>query len=168
MVMGQRCDAGFAVLSISQTSAFGERLMSTRMVCALPVGHRLCNRETITPTDLSGERFVGHTRNVNSRLQIDALFAAHGVEVKLQMESQSGHVLCSFVEAGAGVAVIDAVSAWGYRGTGVVFKHFDPALVTDFAVLTPSQRPAPLLLKSFVSHVREFALMHLGPSIVLQ
>ena len=115
------------------------------MVCALPAGHRLCALDTIRPPDLAGERFVAHPHSVESRLRIDALFAAHGVELKLQMESQVSHAICSFVEAGAGVSLIDAVSAWGYRGAGVVFKPFEPLLVADFALLTPTQRPAPLL-----------------------
>ncbi|MFM0737049.1 LysR substrate-binding domain-containing protein [Paraburkholderia xenovorans] len=167
MVMGQRCDVGFAVLSMNHTSSHGEHLLSTRMVCALPAGHRLCSMEAITPADLAGERLIGHHRTVTSRLQIDALFAAHGIELDVQIESQVGLAICSFVEAGAGVAVVDAISAWSYRGTGVVFRRFEPALVTDFAVLTPAQRPAPLLLKSFVAHVREFAVTQLGPGLVL-
>jgi DNA-binding transcriptional LysR family regulator len=166
MVIGQRCDVGFAILPMNRKSAHGERLISTRMVCALPAGHRLCALDTIKPADLAGERFVAHPRSVESRLQIDTLFAAHGVELKLQMESQLSHAICSFVEAGAGVSLIDAISAWGYRGAGVVFKPFEPSLATDFAFLTPSRRPAPLLLKSFVSHVREFARAELGPDVV--
>jgi DNA-binding transcriptional LysR family regulator len=154
------------MLSINHAGAHGERLISTRMVCALPAGHRLCARDTVKPTDLAGERFVAHPHSVESRLRIDALFAAHGVELKLQMESQVSHAVCSFVEAGAGVSLIDAISAWGYRGTGVVFKPFEPLLTADFALLTPTQRPTPLLLKSFVSHVREFAVAELGPSVV--
>lgn len=168
MVIGQRCDVGFAILSMSRPSAHGERLISTRMVCALPAGHRLCALETIRPADLAGERFVGHPRSVESRIQIDALFAAHGVELKRQMETQVSHAICAFVEAGAGVSVVDALSAWGYRGTGVVFKPFEPSITTDFALLTPSQRPAPLLLKSFAAHVRAFALAQLGPSVVAE
>jgi DNA-binding transcriptional LysR family regulator len=166
MVIGQRCDVGFSMLSMNHAGAHGERLISTRMVCALPAGHRLCALDTIRPADLAGERFVAHPNSVESRLRIDALFAAHGVELKLQMESQVSHAICSFVEAGAGVSLIDAISAWGYRGAGVVFKPFEPLLVADFALLTPTQRPTPLLLKSFVSHVREFARAELGPSVV--
>jgi DNA-binding transcriptional LysR family regulator len=166
MVIGQRCDVGIAILSMNHKSAHGKRLISARMVCALPAGHRLCALDTIRPTDLAGERFVAHPRSVESRFQIDALFAAHGVELKLQMESQLSHAICSFVEAGAGVSVVDAICAWGYRGAGVIFKPFEPSLVTDFSLLTPSQRPAPLLLKSFVSHVREFAVAELGSSVL--
>ena len=166
MVIGQRCDVGVAILPMNHTGTHGERLISTRMVCALPAGHRLAAQDTIRPTDLAGERFVSHPRSVEARLRIDTLFAAHGVELKLQMESTVSHAVCAFVEAGAGVSLIDAISAWGYRGSGVVFKPFEPSIPTDFALLTPSQRPAPLLLKSFIAHVRQFALAKLGPSIV--
>lgn len=166
MVIGQRCDVGFARLTLNHASAHGERLFSTRMMCALPKGHRLCALDTIRPADLAGERFISHQHSVEARLLMDSLFAAHGVELKLQVESQLSHAICSFVEAGAGVALIDAFTAWGYRGSAVVFKPFEPAIVTDFALLTPSQRPTPLLLKSFIAHVREFALTELGPGII--
>jgi len=166
MVIGQRCDVGFARLTMNHASTHGERLVSAKMVCALPAGHRLCALDIVRPADLAGERFVAHQRSVEARLQIDSLFASHGVELKLQTESQVSHAICSFVEAGAGVSLIDAITAWGYRGTGVVFKPFEPVLVTDFALLTPSHRPAPLLLKPFISHVRKFALAELGPGVI--
>jgi DNA-binding transcriptional LysR family regulator len=165
MVIGQRCDVGFAILPLNRKSAHGKRLISTPMVCALPAGHPLCARDTIRPADLAGEQFVAHPRSVESRLQMDTLFAAHGIELKGQMECTVSHGICSFVEAGAGVAIIDAIGAWGYRGTGVVFKPFEPAIVTDFSYLTPSQRPAPLLLKSFIAHVRDFARAKLGDNV---
>ncbi|GLU31616.1 LysR substrate-binding domain-containing protein [Trinickia caryophylli] len=166
MVVGQRCDVGIAILAMNHPSAHGERLISTRMVCAMPVGHRLCARDTIRPQDLAGERFVAHPRTLDSRLQIDALFAAHGVPVKLQLETQVSQSICAFVEAGAGVSLIDAITAWSYRGRGVVFKPFEPLLVTDFSVLTPSQRPPALLTRSFVEHVRRFALAALDERFI--
>lgn len=167
MVMGQRCDVGFSMLSLNHTGTHGERLMTTRIVCALPAGHRLCALDTIRPVDLAGERFIAHPHSVESRMRIDALFAAHGVELKLQMESQVSHAICSFVEAGAGVSLVDAVSAWAYRGNGVVFRPFEPSLIADFSYLVPAQRPAPLLLKSFIAHVQAFARAELGPNVAI-
>jgi DNA-binding transcriptional LysR family regulator len=166
MVMGQRCDIGFAFIPIKHATAHGERLFSTRLVCALPAGHRLCTLDEIKPSDLAEERFVAQPRTVEARLELDALFAAHGVELKIQMETQLGHAVCSSVQAGAGVGIVDALSAWEFRDSGVVFKMLTPALTTEIAALTPSQRPTPLLLESFVSHVREFAVAQLGPDLV--
>lgn len=166
MVVGERCDLGIAILSMNHPSPHGERLISTRMLCALPAGHRLCSHSVVRPQDLAGERFVAHPRTLDTRLRVDALFAAHGIAPKIQLETQVSHTICSFVEAGAGVSLVDAVTAWSYRGPGVVFKPFEPALVTDFSMLTPSQRPPALLLKSFIEHVRRFAIDQLDPRFV--
>ena len=166
MVIGQRCDVGIAILPMVHATAHGERLLSARMLCAVPTGHRLSSLDVVSPRDIAGERFVAQARSVESRLQMDALFAAHGVELEPQMETQLGHAICSFVEAGAGVALVDAVSAWGFSSKGVIFKPFTPELTIDFAVLTPSQRPPPLLLTSFIAHIREFAVAKLGPGSV--
>lgn len=166
MVIGQRCDVGFVVLSMNRTSPNGQRLLSALNVCALPTGHRLCALDVIRPRDLAGEPFIAHPRSGELRLQIDALFAEHGVDLNVLTECQISHSICSFVEAGAGVAVVDAVTAWGYRGTGVVFRPFEPTLTTDFALLTPPQRPAPLLLQPFITHVREFAQAKIGANLI--
>jgi DNA-binding transcriptional LysR family regulator len=167
MVVGQRCDVGFAILSVNHPSTHGERLLTTRMVCALPVGHRLCAREVIVPGDLAGERFVSHPRVLDSRLQIDALFASHGIERLLQVETQVSTAICAFVEAGLGVALIDPITALEYRGSGVCFRIFEPAVTTDFSVLMSAQRPPSILLKSFIAHVRAFALDQLDPRLVV-
>jgi DNA-binding transcriptional LysR family regulator len=167
MVIGQRCDVGIAILPMLHSTAHGEHLLSTRMVCALPSGHRLCSRDVINVHDLEGETLVAQARSVEARLQMDALFASSGVLVKPQVEAQLGHAICSFVAAGAGVALVDALSAWGFSNERVVFKPFTPAITNDFAVLTPSQRPVPLLLSSFITHVRAFAVAELGSDIML-
>jgi DNA-binding transcriptional LysR family regulator len=85
---------------------------------------------------------------------LDALFASNGVSPEVQIETQVSYVVCSFVEAGADVAIIDAMTALAYKGNEVVFRPFDATVVTHFSVLIPSQRPPALLLRSFVTHVR--------------
>ena len=167
MVVGQRCDVGFAILRMDQPSAHGERLVSTKMVCALPSGHRLASRSHIEPKDLAGEQLIAYPRELESRLELDALFASHGVSLGVQLETQVSYVVCSFVEAGAGVAIIDAMTAISYRGNGVVFRPFDSSVVTHFSVLIPSHRPPALLLPSFVAHVRAYALAKLDPRLVI-
>ncbi|MEW6342847.1 MAG: LysR substrate-binding domain-containing protein [Paraburkholderia sp.] len=157
MVIEHRCDVGFVILALSTPAAHGELLMSTRMVCALPATHRLTAKATLVPEDLRNEPFVSHWRGLQARYEIDALFASHGIERKLIVETQTAVAICSFVSAGMGVAIIDPVTALEYRGTDIVFRRFRPDIVTDFSVLLPSQRPPSLLVKKFVTHVRAFA-----------
>lgn len=167
MVVGERCDVGFVILAMNHQSAYGERLLSTKMVCAIPRDHRLADRSVIVPTDLEGEHFVSYPRSLDSRLQMDALFASYGVDRKLQVETQVSVGTCSMVAAGLGVSLVDPITALEYQGDKVRFLPFEPVMPTDFSVLTPARRPPSTLVTAFTDHVRRMALRELDPSVVI-
>jgi DNA-binding transcriptional LysR family regulator len=104
---------------------------------------------------------------LDTRLQVDALFAAHGVERTLRFESQVSHGLCSFVESGLAVALVDPVTAREYRGEGIRFLRFEPEVRADFTVLTPMQRRPAMLVQTYVQHVREMLVRELDPQHVV-
>ncbi len=168
MITGHRCDVGFPILTLDFASPQGRLLASTRMACAIPRGHRLDGRPVVYPTDLAGEPFISHSQALTTRLKIDAVFASHGVERKLQLESQVSATICRFVEAGLGVAIVDAVTASDFPRDGVHFALFEPTLVTDFSVLTPPQQGTSQLRDSFITHVREYLLAHIEPRFVIE
>jgi DNA-binding transcriptional LysR family regulator len=167
MVLSGRCDVGFIILPINHSSTHGERLLMTRMVCALPDGHRLASRQVIVPADLTGEYFVSHPHTLESRLQIDVLFASYGVERKLQVEADVSFGVCAMVAAGLGVSLVDPISALEYGNRGVCFIPFDPAISTDFSVITSPNKPPSPLVTAFIGHVREFAVQELDSRFVI-
>nr|BFE96907.1 hypothetical protein GCM10020185_74430 [Pseudomonas brassicacearum subsp. brassicacearum] len=131
-------------------------MLATRMLCALPAGHRLQNQATIRPEDLQGEPFISYPQSIASRQHIDAIFAAHGVDRELRLETQLSLPMCAFVEQGLGVALVDAISAVEYRGQGIVFRAFEPAIEMDFSMLLPIQGPVSRLHASFLEHMQRF------------
>lgn len=167
LVMEERCDVGFVTMSLKNFSTHGQLLLATRMVCALPEGHHLSSRKVITPTDLAGERFVSYPHAIESRLQIDALFASFGVERNLQVETQVTAGVCALVAAGLGVALVDPITALEYGERGVRFLRFEPAMPDDFSVLTPTHRQSSTLVAAFIEHVRSFAVQELDPSVLI-
>ncbi|MBP3981326.1 MULTISPECIES: LysR substrate-binding domain-containing protein [unclassified Acidovorax] len=167
MVMGERCDVGFVILSMGHIGAHGELLLSTRSVCALPSDHRLAGHKVIRPVDLAGEAFLSYPPEPDLRLKLDALFASYGIERVLQVETQVSAGLIAMVAAGLGVAVVDAVSAMEYGERGVVFLPFEPTMLTDFTVLTPARRGPSMLVSEFVEHVRDFAHQELDPRFIV-
>lgn len=156
LVVGQRCDLGIIVLPNNYPSPRSEKLLATRMLCALPAGHRLCNKPLIVPEDLRGEHFISYPHSIGSRQQIDTIFVAHGVERELRLETQLSQPMCEFVEHGLGVALVDVLSAVSYRGTGIVFKAFEPAIEMDFSMLLPVRGPASKLQTAFLEHTQAF------------
>ena len=167
MVMEERCDVGFVTMSINHLSTHGQCLLSTRMVCALPEGHRLAGRDLILPSDLAGEHFVSYPHAIESRLQIDTLFASYGVERKLQVETQVSAGICAMVAAGLGVSLVEPITAMEYGERGVRFLPFEPVMPTDYSVLTPAHRPSSMLVTAFIEHVREFAIQELDPRFMI-
>jgi DNA-binding transcriptional LysR family regulator len=160
LVVGQRCDLGIIVLPNTYPSPRSEKLLATRMLCALPAGHRLCDQAVIVPEDLRAEAFISYPHSIGSRQQIDTIFAAHGVERELRLETQLSQPMCEFVEHGLGVALVDALSAVNYRGDGIVFKAFEPAIEMDFSMLLPVQGPASKLQTAFLEHTLAFIARH--------
>lgn len=167
IVVGQRCDVGFAIFEIETPSAHSETLVATRLLCAVPVGHALAANTVIRPTDLQSEDFASFPRHLESRLRVDSLFAAHGVRRTLRFETQLSQSLCSFVEAGHAVALVDPFTAHEYRGDGICFIPFEPILRMVFTVLLPSQRRVGMLTQTYVQHVRQAALAQLDPQDIV-
>lgn len=162
-VQAHACDVGFAVLPLSKSSTHAEGLVSTRITCAVPAAHRLASKQVITPVDLQGAHFASVTGMADSRLHIDSIFAAHGVERVVRFESQISQALCSFVAAGDAVALVDVITASEYQGGGIRFIPFEPAVRLDFTVLMPAQRRPPMLAQTYVDFVRSQLLAQLRP-----
>jgi DNA-binding transcriptional LysR family regulator len=162
MVVGHACDVGFAILPMNKPSTHAESLVSTRIKCAVPRNHRLASHAVITPLDLKGEHFASVNGMADSRLRIDSIFAAHGVERIIRFESQISQALCSFVEAGDAVALVDVITASEYRGDAIRFVRFEPAVRLDFTVLMPAQRRPPMLAQTYVDFVRKHVIAQIG------
>jgi DNA-binding transcriptional LysR family regulator len=160
LMVGQRCDLGIIVLPNTYPSPRSEQLIATRMLCALPASHSLCEKPVIVPEDLRGEAFISYPHSIGSRQQIDTIFAAHGVERELRLETQLSQPMCEFVEHGLGVALVDALSAVNYRGSSIVFKPFEPAIEMDFAMLLPVHGPVSKLHTAFLEHTQAFIERH--------
>ncbi|SAH99784.1 LysR family transcriptional regulator [Bordetella ansorpii] len=168
MVLGEQCDVGFGILPEVSRGQFGELLMSARLVCGLPLGHPLASRSRLSPKDLAGEHFVSHSTMLDVRLRIDSVFAAHGVQRALTIETPTSQSILALVEAGAGVALIDPLTAACYQGGKLRFLPFDPVIKTGFSMLTAPGRLPSMLLEPFAQEVRRSLASLVDPAMVLE
>lgn len=150
-----RCDVGFAMLPTT-VAAGGNRelLLSGRMVAVVPTGHRLADADVLGPADFSGENYISMSRLIEARTLVDTLFMSHGIERNINIETQISVAVIRHVEAGAGISLIDPVSAAGYRSDQVKFIRFEPAVAQGYFLITSTKRRAPLIMQPFVDHVR--------------
>ncbi|SDE15058.1 LysR substrate-binding domain-containing protein [Paraburkholderia lycopersici] len=150
-VATQRCDLGFVTRAVAHPGARLECLGEWPLRCILPRGHRLSRKRVIHAEDCAGERFISFAAASEARIGIDRLFAECGVSRELGVEVVLAQSVVAMVEAGMGVALVDALTAQ-HATARVSVKRFMPTLPGALHVVRSAQRPATVLGDAFVRH----------------
>jgi DNA-binding transcriptional LysR family regulator len=125
LVAAGHCDIGFVAEAIPHPAVRLERLTDAPMRCIVPLGHRLAKNSVLRPEDLRNEPFVSFPRSFDARNVIDQVFVEHDVHRQLIVEAQLSQTIVSLVANGAGVALIDPVTA-AYARKRVAVQRFQP------------------------------------------
>ena len=160
----QRFDLGLGEL-VSPQGCAGEVLFSANEVCVLPLGHRLAALPCVHPADMAGERFVSLAAGDPYRIRIDQMFEQAGVPRQLQVEAGSAASVCALVGAGAGVALVNPLTALTLRrsGTagGLVLRPMAVDIAFEVMLSWPLGRPAHPMREGLVHHLHQAAVcMH--------
>jgi DNA-binding transcriptional LysR family regulator len=154
LVASQRCDIGFVAEAIPHQGVRLERLTDAPMRCIVPFGHRVEKKKTLRPADLRDEAFVSYPRSFDARSAIDRVFVEHGVSRQLVVEAQLSRTIVSLVANGAGVALIDPVTA-AYAGEHVAVKAFEPELRDQVYLASPAIQQVSTISTEFASVARK-------------
>ncbi|MDB5848033.1 MAG: transcriptional regulator, LysR family [Rhodoferax sp.] len=155
MVQSNRCDLGFAILPMRTTRhGNSEILVSAKSVGVVPADHRLARRRVLRPEDFEGESFVSYPRLMDTRTKIDALMLSYGVNRRINVETPISAVITKLVEAGAGVSIIDPLTASFYTGNLLKFIPFEGEIANDYSLIIAQRHSSTLILKPFIDHAR--------------
>lgn len=154
LVASEQCEIGFVTYTTWQPGVQLDTLFTADMKCIVPKRHRLAGKRTITPEDLAGEKFISFPRELDTRRIVDDIFSTRHIERVMSAECQLSAVIAALVARGAGVSIIDPVSA-EYLTEEVSVHDFAPEIPFEYGVVT-SDRPAPSRLTSaFLAFVRD-------------
>ncbi|MGB3740540.1 MAG: LysR substrate-binding domain-containing protein, partial [Castellaniella sp.] len=161
-------DIGFVVLGLHLQSSHCQLLMSTRMVCVIPKGHRLQGKSSIAPEDLHGEHFVSYSHILDTRSMVDTIFVTHDVRRILNVETQNSYAMLRLVEAGAGVAIIDALTAANHQHEDSVrFIPFAASVPMNFSLMTSPDQTPSALQQPFIDFLRQEMDRYIPPELVI-
>jgi DNA-binding transcriptional LysR family regulator len=156
LVSTRRCDLGITAIPPNPAGIDFEDLPKFPVVCVLPEGHRLRDRATLAPQDLEGEAIFCPPHSARLHQEIARSFELVGVQLNIAGECTLGISICEIVALGAGISILDALSA---RGTGhekIVTRPFEPRLEWEPKLLYPagSPRSKPLTVLTRAIHSR--------------
>lgn len=149
-VATQQYDLGFATVHAEHAAVRIEPWRVSQLVCVLRPDHPLAHADVIRAPDLRGERFVSLGPESGIRQRINLAFEDAGVPINLVIESQLSATVCAFVRAGAGVALVDPISASEFLSQGLIARRFELAIPYTYSLLLPVHRSRSRLVDPFL------------------
>lgn len=126
---------------------------STPAVCVMPAGHPLAALPVITLEDLRGQSFVSLASQDPMRLKLDRLCEQAGITRNVRIEASLSQACLGLVAAGAGIAVVDRLSAWMARHQPIEIRAFDPMLDISLSIYRPWGVVASSVSEAFSNHM---------------
>lgn len=151
----QRHDLGLTETVTTPAGTERHPLLTLNEVCVLPAHHPLAHKALLTPQDFDGENYISLSRTDSYRQLLDALFHEHGVKRRMVVETHSAASVCAMVRAGAGISVVNPLTALDYAASGVVVRPFSVAVPFTVSLIRPLHRPASALVDAFVEHLSQ-------------
>ncbi|WNJ93548.1 LysR family transcriptional regulator [Bosea sp. 685] len=164
-----RADIGLTVMDVDDNRVEKIERFAIPQLCILPIGHRLAKHAAIKAADLAGEPLISLSQDFTARSQFEAAIQVDKPRLQVVAETNHSNGVCAMVAAGAGCAMIDAISAQGWIGR-VEIRPLYPPIQTQEFLIQPKDRPisqlASLLAVEITSSFRAFltASMQHSPS----
>jgi DNA-binding transcriptional LysR family regulator len=147
-------DIGVGVTSHEENPSIVRRaLASTAPVCIIPLGHPLAKLDVIQADDLDGLDFVSMSQGDPMRRQLDGLCDERGIVRSLKVEVGLSSACINLVANGAGVALVDRLSAWMARDQPIEIRDFQPHLDLNMSVYRPWGVIASTIADAFSEHL---------------
>lgn len=146
-------DMGLTVTTIQAPTIRNEILATTPLVTVLLADDPLAARSVVTVEDLKDRPLISYGSQVEIGAILDDAFEQIGVTRPLAIQVASSLVAAPLVQAGLGVALVDAFMPWD-KYEGLVIRPFCPEITMNLAISTNTDKPASRLLSAFRLNLR--------------
>lgn len=153
----QRFDLGLSERHEAPAACTLQTLLVADEVAVLPADHALASKAVLAPADFAGQAFISFAPSDPYRQQVDALFAAAGVERRLRLETPSAVSVCALVRQGLGVGIVNPLTALEIVGQGLVVRPLSVSIPFHLALVRPSWRAEHPLRADFEAALSEAA-----------
>lgn len=133
VVTATRAELGFGFDLVASPDVGVVSLGQSALVCVCPEDHPLAMLSSVAPVDLLPFPLISFSRSLAIGEAIEAAFTDSGVTRKFAIDVGQSFVACALVAAGAGVTIVDSLTAWTWGRSGVAVRPFSgsrPLLIT--------------------------------------
>lgn len=153
-IRDQRYDLGLTSAMIQRSGAHLVPWRRSQVVCAMPVGHPLVEKDVVTPRDLDGIEMIEFLRRLGTRALTEQIFARAGVQPKRVAETATNIAALELVRAGLGVTLVNPFPLLSAGVEGIVVRPFDAVIYYHTSFVVPAGRTPSHLARQFMRYVK--------------
>ncbi len=147
-----RFDLGIAFFPSEVQGLEVEPLDPVEAICVLPQGHRLGDQDEVRVEDLAGVALVCQEKETQTQYKVLSVFRAASIEPMVRVEANFTPMIYKLVESGAGVAIVEPVTALEMKDRAVDVKPFRPKITFEPGIAFPRHRPQSKVARAFATH----------------
>jgi DNA-binding transcriptional LysR family regulator len=106
-----------------------------RVLCVLPPGHPLTERDVIRPADLHEQPMVSISRHEGRQTLIDRVLQDEGVRPREVVESPLSVAAVAMAHAGVGITFTNAFASRAFQARGLTLRDFEPSLSFEYRAI---------------------------------
>lgn len=145
-------DIGISQARSDHLSVRRRKVFDLAAVCVVPAAHPLAQKSTLNAQDFRAGSFrcppetsIGDF----SRLML----GAQGVSIRSTIEVAPGVMLCTMVDAGCGIGIVDIETAHAQSWRNVVFRRIEPTITVPIYAMQNIHKPQSLAVRRFIGHI---------------
>lgn len=150
LVSADELDVAFATPPPPASGLAWQLMEEQRLCVALPPGHRLAERKSLSCSDLDGEDYVSFARGTELRRVIDPMLEQAAAQVHITFESSEIDTIAGLVGAGLGVSILPVPRL--RMSSELVLVPLQPASTRHLGLAWSEQRTNPASVSEFVAH----------------
>lgn len=155
-VIDRKLDVGLVSTLIDNPYVTLESLMERPLVCIMPLSHPLAAKKQVEPQDLDQVPFVAFHPDTFIGHRIDQVFQNYGVGPQTVLIANAAPLLCEFVAAGLGVALVHPlfVQTVPALRQQVAVRRFAPEIPFGFQICRSKDSRNAQIVEAFIQELR--------------
>ncbi len=147
-------DLAISTLPIDHAPLACELVGHWSLVCVFAPGHPFEVRRTLSLRDVVAEPLIAFSADTPQGRVLADWCRENGVAPNTRIEVRAGQAACALAAAGAGVALVDDLTARAWHGGKLAFRPLRGGPVFDAFAVHNANWPVSALAQAFVKEVR--------------
>lgn len=152
-LLNREADIAISTLPLEHPLLQATVLGHWTLACVFPRGHAFEAQTALRPQEILQERLIRFSADTPQGRTIADWCRQHGMEPQAPIEVRAGQAACALAASGAGVAVVDSLTAHAWSTDRLAFRPVTDSPAYAIWAVTHRNLPQSMLLAAFVAQV---------------